>query len=111
MMSRIDAHSILIVDGAMHSAFHLQARLLPAGCTVDVVATLGAAVMTAHREHLDLVFPEHSETFATRALGAPLAGPDVPYIFTANERDGAAARLPFVDHLSKMEDVAELRIM
>jgi CheY-like chemotaxis protein len=110
-MSRLEAPSILIVDSATLSAFHLRARLLDTGCNVHVVGSLSAALMIAHRKHVDVVFLEYSEGHATRAFCAALAELDIPHIFTATGLDEARACLPLVNHVSKIESLPELRML
>ncbi|WP_439544058.1 hypothetical protein [Hyphomicrobium sp.] len=108
-MTRLETPTVLIIDGATLSSFHLRARLIDAGCNVRVVGSLNSALMVAHRNRVNVVFLEYSEGQATRNFCTALAGLNIPHIFTATGLDETATRPPFVNHFSKLKDPAEHR--
>jgi hypothetical protein len=102
-------NSVLIVDGPTLSSFHLRAKLIDSGRNVHVVGSLTSALMVAYRNRVDAVFLEYSEGQTTSDFCTALARLKIPHIFTATGLDEAVTHPPFVNHVLKLKELAELR--
>ncbi len=110
-MVRLETPTALIVDGAMLSSFHLRARLIDAGCNVFARRrqfAFGADGCTPQARRCGVPgILRKVKQHARFALA--LAELNVPHIFTATGLDEADVCPPFVNHFSKLKELAELR--